>query len=77
MTSCICTAVVRNFYRKEKVKEIVKELDGAIRDTISSSTNFLVVPDKSINSRKVLYAKNHMIPIYTAEEFVQRIKPRP
>ena len=63
--------------RKEKVKEIVKELDGAIRDTISSSTNFLVVPDKSINSRKVLYAKNHRIPIYTAEEFVQRIKPRP
>ena len=63
--------------RKEKVKEIVKELNGAIRDTISSSTNFLVVPDKAINSRKVLYAKNHLIPIYTAEEFVQRIKPRP
>lgn len=62
--------------RKEKITELVKELGGVVKDTISGSTNVLVIPDKTVLSRKVQYAKNHNIPMYTAEKFIQHIRPR-
>lgn len=63
-----------NDERKKTVAELVESTGGAVRNSISGRTNFLVVPTHSINSTKAVYAKNHKIPIYTAEEFIQRYK---
>ena len=63
-----------NDERKRKVTELVESTGGAVRNNISGRTNFLIVPTHNINSTKAVYAKNHKIPIYTAEEFIQRYK---
>ena len=63
-----------NDERKKTVTELVESTGGAVRNSISGRTNFLVVPTHNINSTKAVYAKNHKIPIYTAEEFIQRYK---
>lgn len=65
-----------NDERKEKVTELVRSQGGRVRDSINGRTNYLIVPNKTINSTKVVYAKNHRIPIYTAEEFIQRFTPQ-
>lgn len=66
----------KNDERKIEITRLVTESGGVVRDSISGRTNFLVVPTKMVNSTKMQYARNHKIPVYTAEEFIQRYKPR-
>lgn len=61
--------------RKEKVLEMVKRQNGMEVPTISKNVDFLVVPDRGIDSNKVKYAKEHNIPIYTADDFIQKTIP--
>ena len=65
-----------NDERKEMVRNIVKSQGGVEEDKINKHTSFLIVPNHDIQSRKTEYAKIHKIPIFTAEEFVQRIIPK-
>ena len=65
-----------NDERKDMVRKIVKSQGGVEEDKINKHTTFLIVPSHDIQSRKTEYAKIHGIPVFTAEEFVQRIIPK-
>ena len=62
--------------RKKKVREILKLHHGIEDENISLKTDYLIVPDRAVNSRAVKYAKEHQIPIFTADEFIQRVIPK-
>ena len=64
-----------NDERKEKVRKMIAEQKGKEVKDITKTTDFLVVPNHDVQSRKVTYAKLHQIPIFTAEEFVQKTIP--
>lgn len=64
MTSCICTAVVRNFYRKEKEKEKLgmlseKKAEGEKYEQEKSGCYDRMHDDGSINGRMLFQQHFH------------------
>lgn len=72
----VFTSFGKNDERKEKVREILKLHHGIEDENISLKTDYLIIPDRLVNSRAVKYAKEHNIPTFTADEFIQRVIPK-
>lgn len=61
--------IVFSGFRDEKVSEVIEKNGGVIQDTVSNSTDILVVKSKDIISSKTKKAYKLGIEIYTIDEF--------
>lgn len=66
----VCFTKIRDL----RLEDDIVSLGGKVTDTINSKVNYLVVPDKEVESTKTKYANDHNIPIITIEEMIDIIE---
>ena len=66
--------VVFTKVRDNDLEDYIREMGGEVSNTITKSTNILVVPIKNISSSKVDKAKKYNIPIVTVDDLKKYIR---
>ena len=60
--------------RKDRITKLVDHHGGLVEERITKDTDFLIVPEKGVGTKKEIFAKDHKIPICTPDQFIEMIR---
>ena len=60
--------------RKDRITKLVDHHGGLVEERINKDTDFLIVPEKGVGTKKESFAKDHKIPICTPDQFIEMIR---